>query len=721
MLNSTIVWTPESLDFFEQAVDHSLILDMIVSPLDPKHTESFETLVNALNSQEIFSKIKTINIMDSSYLHRHFYSDIVPSSAHSPSIWYLSNKDTLKKLKADFSIIQWEDAIASPDFQNSKTKILQEYYGVDEATSVDLKFRDLVTAEAAINSFQHDSDISKALKFVFEQCACLCSKLLGENLICHKYPSPPLMYLIRKNSLSINFLRYTVPSFENTDQKKHKAKEEISRTEIESAVTNFMKNEVTNLNFFVTDINGKLIYSNFALEKLIDRDLLAKDIDATAWESTRNVMLTGKTFIGEEARDNGLVYLSMKSPLLINGKIKGAIGLSIDITDSKRVEEARKRTLDLEFLSRLQQVKLNFQDEFTQFISQMAHDITSPLASLEVFTKSCQQLTIPQQFLLSSISANIKSIADDLLKKYRYNKRELDASKKQTLMISVALVDIINQKILQYEKNNVKISLSYDQSAALSAFINMDQSSFSRMISNLVNNAVEACKEKSSDECGIINVKFTTNNHNAIIEVLDNGNGMSQEMINDLKAHIPLKTTKKKGFGLGLCQVLENVKLYHGEISVDSKIGEKSQFKVMFPLQKKPEWITYQVTLKPQCTVLAIDDGTGALSNTSKTFLKNNFYSCGSLRIFDNNSDFEKYVSCLSDSEKEKVFIFMEYRIMNNNSEEILNIILRYNLMTRSLIITDACNDKRLQEFVEISKGKIVPKLFLHKLKVTYG
>lgn len=734
LLNSEIVWTPESLDFFQQAESHSLVLDLVVSSFGNQQAENFwELLIDALNTPEVLSKIKNIRIIDATYLYRYFHNGVLSASDSSQSTWYTSNKGALQKLKADFQITYWNDILKSAVFQESKEKILQEYYGRNcndisarntlesnfEIQYPDLKFRDIITAEAAVKAFRYNCDIDKALKFSFERCAYFLSELCGENLIFHKPTSRSIDYVVHKRPTNINQLNYILyPSNNGGEIKKgYKVSQELERSEIEAAVTNFMQNEVTNLNFFVIDKRGNLVYSNFALEKIVGGNFIAENIDNIAWKSTNEVILTGKTFVGEEVRDNGSVYFSMKSPLIIKGETKGAIGLSIDITDKKRVEEEKKKALDLEFLSRLQQVKINFQEEFTQFIAQMAHDITSPLASLEVFTKSCQQLSISQQFLLSSISSSIKGIADDLLKKYRYNKRELDASKKQVLMVPLALTEVINQKKLQYAKDNVRIDLSYDQSVAISCFINMDKSNFSRMISNLVNNAVEACKERSLNEVGIINVKFTINNQNVEIEISDNGNGMFQEMINNLMKNIPLKTTKRQGYGLGLCQVLENVTLYQGKLSVESKLGEGTRFKVMFPLQKQPAWITYKITLPPVCDVLVIDDGTGALSNTSKEFLKNNFSSSKIPRVFEKISDFEDHVSSLSNSEKEKVFIIMEYRMMNVNSEEILNIILRHNLMPYSLMITDACNDKRLQDFIEISEGKMVPKLFLDKLK----
>ena len=88
-----------------------------------------------------------------------------------------------------------------------------------------------------------------------------------------------------------------------------------------------MKNEVTNMNFFVVDKKGQLIYSNFALERLVDKGLIAAKIDKDAWLRTLEVICSGEMFVGEEKAKDGRIYLSMKAPLRINGAIEGAIGL----------------------------------------------------------------------------------------------------------------------------------------------------------------------------------------------------------------------------------------------------------------------------------------------------------------------------------------------------------------------------------------------------------
>ena len=720
-------WSADTKKFFSKAQDHSLVLEVIISLSCKSQTgDSFEELINAINSEEILRKVKKVNILDTTYLYRHFYSDFSKYSDISIATpWYLENKSAIKKLKAKVELKSWANEINTKDFKDSYKQIMKEYAGDSNRKGIIFDFRDTVTSEAAINAYKHKKDFQQCVDFILEECAHLHSAFRhsGANIV---YPMKLYSagdYMIRRHSLNINHLSYrTSKDIDNGKEKENQndgiddflaTNYNLSKSDIEAAVTNFMKSEVTNMNFFVVDKKGKLIYSNFSLERLVNKELTAAKIDKDAWIHTLEVIRSGEMFVGEEKARDGRIYLSMKAPLRINGAIEGAIGLSIDITDTKRVEIEKKRASDLEFLNRIQQIKIKFQNKFTQFISQMAHDITSPLVSLEVFAKTCKNLPSEQQYVLSGITSSIRNIADDLLQKYKYNKRELDFSKKQNVLVSLALSEVINQKKLQYNnKREIRINLSYDSSAKYS-FINIDQSNFLRTISNLINNAVEACKEKH----GIINVKLKVENNKAVIEVSDNGKGMSEKMINQIMSDIPVESTKQNGCGLGLCQVMETARLYHGEINIVSRGEKGTKFIIAFPLIEQPEWISKQINLHKNNIVMVLDNEAQILPKEWKKTLKDHIKH-SNLHFFKDSQTVNDFIDSLSREERENVFVLMSYNPMDSVSEDILNSVLQGGLMKQSVIMTNAYNDKRLQEFVAMAGGKMVPAQFLEDIKI---
>jgi signal transduction histidine kinase len=117
--------------------------------------------------------------------------------------------------------------------------------------------------------------------------------------------------------------------------------------------------------------------------------------------------------------------------------------------------------------------------------------------------------------------------------------------------------------------------------------VNIVPQDIGRVILNLINNAFYAVNEKSkqsipSYEPAVI-VGTRRLQDRIEISVKDNGNGIP----GSIKAKIfqPFFTTKPtgQGTGLGLSLAYDIVKAHGGEIKVDTKQGEGSQFVVEIP------------------------------------------------------------------------------------------------------------------------------------------
>jgi len=103
---------------------------------------------------------------------------------------------------------------------------------------------------------------------------------------------------------------------------------------------------------------------------------------------------------------------------------------------------------------------------------------------------------------------------------------------------------------------------------------------------NLVFNAVYAIREKHRDQKGVIKLSTWHDEESVSFAVEDNGTGISMENIN----HIfnPFFTTKPvgQGTGMGLSISYEIiVNHHHGEIKVESRIGEGTTFIVRLPIK----------------------------------------------------------------------------------------------------------------------------------------
>ncbi|MFZ0453677.1 MAG: ATP-binding protein, partial [Ignavibacteriaceae bacterium] len=92
-------------------------------------------------------------------------------------------------------------------------------------------------------------------------------------------------------------------------------------------------------------------------------------------------------------------------------------------------------------------------------------------------------------------------------------------------------------------------------------------------------------KKKSSDDFNPV-LKVSTKNMNGNIEIRigDNGNGIPKDIID--KIFQPFFTTKPtgQGTGLGLSLSYDIIKTHGGELKVETKEGEGTEFKILLPM-----------------------------------------------------------------------------------------------------------------------------------------
>ena len=103
----------------------------------------------------------------------------------------------------------------------------------------------------------------------------------------------------------------------------------------------------------------------------------------------------------------------------------------------------------------------------------------------------------------------------------------------------------------------------------------MDKIYLNRIVTNLVTNAIQAAKEEREL---VINIDLEQSQKKITIIVEDNGMGISEDMYE--KIFEPNFTSKNSGMGLGLAMVKKMVQDYHGDISVESIVGEKTKFTI---------------------------------------------------------------------------------------------------------------------------------------------
>ena len=143
-----------------------------------------------------------------------------------------------------------------------------------------------------------------------------------------------------------------------------------------------------------------------------------------------------------------------------------------------------------------------------ELTAQAAHDIKSPTTALLVLSQQCTEIAEEDRIALREAAHTIQDIANNLLNQYQIGNglsHTDDIQSPQPLLISALVLQVLSEKRLQYKDSLIKFE-SYFNQAGYFAFVAGDQTSFKRMLSNLINNAVEACASKQGKITVLIDV-----------------------------------------------------------------------------------------------------------------------------------------------------------------------------------------------------------------------
>lgn len=223
--------------------------------------------------------------------------------------------------------------------------------------------------------------------------------------------------------------------------------------------------------------------------------------------------------------------------------------------------------------------KLKNEHELIEFARQTYHDIRSPLDVLKTILIE-RNLENENQLILQRSLNRINEIANSLLDKTRNNKTiGINNSPSKLTNLEAIALEIIEEKKLLFP--NVRLNIQGSSGSKLSGSIwaDINQVEFKRVLSNLINNSIEA----GSNEITIY-IKLNKNKE-LILQLVDNGPGFPKEIIES--ADLRSLTSKNSGNGLGLSHAFNFARTNKVELSLKNlEIGAEVSFQFQNILAK---------------------------------------------------------------------------------------------------------------------------------------
>jgi PAS domain S-box-containing protein len=257
------------------------------------------------------------------------------------------------------------------------------------------------------------------------------------------------------------------------------------------------------------------------------------------------------------------------------------VGIEQDITERKQNEKKLEEYAEnLELLVEERTKQLKDAERFAaigQTASMIGHDIRNPLQTIagELYLMKQDVEASSDSECKRNMGESLVSIQDqiDYMNKIISDLQDFARPLKPEL-VEIELCSTIPQLLETVNVPDNVEALAICNSELPK--IKLDLTFLKRILVNLATNAIQAMPEG-----GKLTIRAAQEGNFVSIAVSDTGVGISDDA--KPKLFQPLFTTKSKGQGFGLAVVKRLVEAQGGTITFESKVGEGTQFKMLFP------------------------------------------------------------------------------------------------------------------------------------------
>lgn len=410
-----------------------------------------------------------------------------------------------------------------------------------------------------------------------------------------------------------------------------------------------------------------------------------------------------------------LISIRISRPIkeLSTINVKGSLDEISKYTTSTRIKEIRElantsRAFAHQLLNYQKLLIINAKKlALGELATQVSHDIRSPLAALDLMLTDIDELAEDKRIILRSAAIRIKDIANDLLNQHRHLSGNSSSSGNSVQLIPALIDSLLTEKRVQFRsKENLVIDMSLDR-AHYGLFSVVDPGKFKRVISNLINNSVEALSNS-----GFVKIEIHSCAEIIRVVIVDNGKGIDKNVLPDL---MKLGNTHGKvdGTGLGLYHAKKCVEEWGGTIEVESTLGIGTSVFLSIPKCEIPNWFVQEIDVSKSKSIVVIDDDESIYRIWKERFEDIN--KDLEITYFSSPIKFETSLkTMLTNGHSVSDFQFLfDYEFIGHKYLNGLTLIEKYSIADCSTLVTSHYEEIALQEHCAKLGIKIIPKSFV--------
>ncbi|RAJ02361.1 signal transduction histidine kinase [Chitinophaga skermanii] len=282
-------------------------------------------------------------------------------------------------------------------------------------------------------------------------------------------------------------------------------------------------------------------------------------------------------------------------------KLAASYAENVRQTDKILVQQQQISTQNQELEQAVAELEKSNQSK-DYFFSILAHDLKNPVGALKELAGFMQthaqkiDAATLQQYV-GNMHQSASRVFDLLVNLLSWS---MSQSRQMTLQpVDANMAELIHNNLqllaTQIRNKHIQIHVKIDEPA----WFHADQQMMDVVVRNLLSNSV-----KFTDYNGEVHVHTFTNGTDLVLQVKDNGLGMTKEQMASLfemnKTTIHPGTAGEKGTGLGLMIVHDFLAANHAHIAVESEPNKGSVFTVRIPAAQELPVATEVITTKDQ-------------------------------------------------------------------------------------------------------------------------
>jgi signal transduction histidine kinase len=259
-------------------------------------------------------------------------------------------------------------------------------------------------------------------------------------------------------------------------------------------------------------------------------------------------------------------------------------------------------------------------EELFSIASQVSHDIRSPVAVLNSIEDQLASLPEESRFMVRAAVQRIRDIANQLLDKNRRHLLNEEGLKHPVtpkkalgaLSLGILIDTIVSEKRIQFDGKNLSrqaVQIEFRLEEAYEFFSTISSIEFKRVISNLIDNAIES--QKNLNQRANVKISVLEKIPNQIeVRIIDQGKGISPELLSRL-GNKGETSGKTEGSGLGLYHARTQVESWSGSLKIESIEGKGTTISFTLPRANPPEWFIEKIEIQFGSKVAILDDDAG--------------------------------------------------------------------------------------------------------------